>query len=748
MLSMHKNSLLLAGLAGVLFLSDGLAQGLEDIVVTAERREADIQEVPLAVSALSMEQIARLQINQAQDLQRYAPSLNMFNNITQPTNLSPSLRGGLQQDASVVVAESPFGIYVDDIYIGRLNGNNITLSDIERVEVLRGPQGTLYGRNTAYGAIKFVSRTPGEDGWMDFTAGAGNAEQALLKGSIGGPLGDSWAGSVAAQFNTKDGQWFNLSPMQEVGKNEAWAVRSKLRYIGSEKFDAILSVSYADAENDSNQLVNGNSDSNRPPEGCTSGDCIADGQVAQYTTDDIVFTNGPYTTNTDWRPRAPVPISDKPTGFTRQTIVGLTLTYDFSDRLTLKSITGYVDLEDGWTTDFNGNQAATPFLLAGADTTTEQWSQEIQLLGSIGERLDYIFGAFIMNETSDQVFGWEFFNGPLSQSFLSPETDSIAVFGEVNFNFTDELRGTLGLRWTEDDKELDYRFVDVAGMGANNSVQKLTGKYDEVTPRFALDYNLNPDSGTVDSMLLYAQVARGFKGGGFSGITIFGPTPAPYDPETNWTYEFGLKADWAGNRIRTNLAYFFMDVEDIQQNATVTLPGGGTAFPVQNSGDAEIQGLEFELSAVPVDGLNIWLNGSLLDGKYKNLRAGSAAANAPTDWGVKPTPPQLPDYVFDIGFDYTIDIGEGFFSDVTFGADFYKIDNYVTAATNDFFNSGWDQLNGFIAVGIGENWEIKAVGRNLTDEVNVTSGSRALGGYIVMSPREYLFQISYRGAWN
>ena len=115
-----------------------------------------MQDVPLAVSAYGMDQLRNFQIDQAQDLQRYVPSLNMFNNVTSPTNLSPSLRGGLQQDASLVTAESPFGIYVDDIYVGRLNGNNVRLSDIERVEVLRGPQGTLYGRNTGYGAIKFI----------------------------------------------------------------------------------------------------------------------------------------------------------------------------------------------------------------------------------------------------------------------------------------------------------------------------------------------------------------------------------------------------------------------------------------------------------------------------------------------------------------------------------------------------------------------------------------------------------------
>jgi iron complex outermembrane receptor protein len=160
-----KFILSLAGLLTALALpvSAALAAVLEEVIVTSERREQNLQDVPIAVSALNMDELGALQVNQANDLQRYVPSLNMFNNITHPSNLSLSMRGGLQQDASLVVAESPIGIYVDDIYVARLNGNNVTLSDIERVEVLRGPQGTLYGRNTGYGAIRFISRTPGRD---------------------------------------------------------------------------------------------------------------------------------------------------------------------------------------------------------------------------------------------------------------------------------------------------------------------------------------------------------------------------------------------------------------------------------------------------------------------------------------------------------------------------------------------------------------------------------------------------------
>ena len=741
MLSMHKNVSILAGLAGILFLSDSLAQGFEDIVVTAERREADIQEVPLAVTALSLEQIGQLQITQAQDLQRYAPSLNMFNNIVSPTNLSLSMRGGLQQDASIVAAESPIGIYVDDVFIGRLNGNNVTLNDIERVEVLRGPQGTLYGRNTAYGAIKFVTRTPGEDVWFDATAGAGNDSQGLLKASLGGPLGDSGiGGSVSAQYNTKKDQFFNVAENVKTGEEENYAVRGKLNYFGGEKLSAQLMVSYAKSENDSIQLVKG----------------ITPGVPSnmQFTTKDLEFPNGEYATNTNWGKIFPEPLRDRPQAETEQTIAALTLAYDFTDRFTFKSITGYVKTEDYFHTDVSGNTAFPGELfggIGGTEVDSDQITQEFQLLGSIGENLNYIFGFFYLNEDADQFFGWNFPNffvpGPTSNSRFNVETDSIAVYGEGSYNFTEALKLTLGVRWTEDDKDFDYVFIACGGdpncAGTPEPIP-LSGKFDEVTPRIALDYTINGSGNTMESMLLYAQAARGFKGGGFSAISIFSTDAVGiYGPETSWTYSFGLKADWWGSRFRTNLEYFFSDIEDIQQNATDT-SSGGFEFPVENSGDAEIQGLEFELSAVPVDGLNLFLSGTFMDGKFTRLNANSSAGTAFERLGVQPQTPQTPDFVFNVGFDYTIDVDGGLVDNVAFGMDYYKIDDYVTAATNDFFNSGWDQLNGFISVGFGENWELTLTGKNITDETNITSGSRGLGGFIFMKPVEYLFSISYR----
>jgi iron complex outermembrane receptor protein len=761
-LSMKLARILIAGIVpiGVLVptLSVMAQTGgtITEILVTAERREAQLQDVPLAVSALGAKQLENFQIGESQDLQRVVPSLHMFNNITSPTNLSLSLRGGLQQDASLVVAESPVGMYIDDVYVGRLNNNNATLSDIERVEVLRGPQGTLYGRNTGYGAVKFISRTPGTESWFNATAGYGSDDQILANASAGGPLSDAWAGSLSAQWKEKSGQFDNVFDGSDIGDERNASVRGKLHYMGDDKFDALLFVAYSDTDNDSLQM----------PHGVTPN--VPDS--SQFTTDDLVFPNGEWAVNYPREQLAPPPLRDYPQADDQQTIVGLTLSYDINDNLTLKSITGYVGTEDFFHTDFGGDAAASypPAVgdfVGAADVNSDQYSEELQLLGSaMDERLNFILGAYYLREDADQIFGWHFFS-PLSESSIDTQVDSYAVFGQASYQITERLKGTAGLRWTKDEKDFDFDFHRLADNffdtvvapgffpelfdkgctdpGLSGSESCRTNNSDDWMPKIGLDYSVAP-SGAMDGMLLYVQAAKGFKGAGFSAIALASTEPVgKYDAETNWTYEGGMKADWFGNTLRTNLAYFWSEIEDIQQNATVA-GSAGFEFPVQNSGDAAIHGLEFELTLVPVDRLNLFVNGSLMHGSYSNLNENSAAGAADDIYGVHARTPQTPAYTVSAGFDYTLDMPGDRFGDFSFGADYYEIDDYITAATNDFYNSGWNVWNAFISQEIGEHWRVKLAGKNLADDFIVTSGSRGLGGFVVLPPREVLLTVTYR----
>ena len=706
------------------------ASALEEIIVTAERREASLQSVPVPVTAITAEALSNKQVTEARDLARFAPSLKMFNNITTPTNLSPSLRGSLQQDATLIVAESPFGIYVDDIYIARLNGNNITLADIERVEVLRGPQGTLYGRNTLAGAIKFVSRTPGDERWRDITVGVGNFDQQRVSLSAGGPLAEGWAASFAALYSNKGAQFYNRNPSKaaEVGEESNWAARAKLRYTGIENLDVTLSLSYADSGNDGGQLI----PASTPSVPATR----------QFTSDDLVPQFGKYTLNTPQGAR-PNGLLNYPEGNTQQTIGSLNLAYDFGS-VTLRSITGYVKTLDDFTNDFSGNGN----VMAANDAEAEQLSEELQLLGSAGN-FNYLAGLYFFDEEGTQLLAWNSYFGapgspafPISTGLISATSKSFSAFAQVDFRVTEALKLTGGVRYTEDEKtfKLDWRSL----LGAPPALINLKNTYSEVTPRFGIDYAL-PASGNIDSLLLYASAASGFKSGGYNGIAIFNPNDAkaPYFPETNWTYEIGVKTDLLGNRLRVNANYFIAKAEELALNATVTNPDGTVAFPVQNSGKATINGLEAEITAVPADGLTLFLSGTFaMEGEYDSLNPTSAPANAPRNFGVTPVVPQTPNFSFTVGFDYGIDNAYG---RTTLGADWFTTDDYITAATNDFKVKGYSTGNAFLNHAFNDNWSLRFAVKNFTDEYVITTGSRGfLGGFIPLRPREFMFSVSHK----
>ncbi|HEY0940232.1 MAG TPA: TonB-dependent receptor [Steroidobacter sp.] len=700
---------------------------LEVITVTAERREESLQTVPIAVTALTAADLQNRQIDSPQDLARVSPSLKMTANITSPTNLSPGLRGSTAQDASSIAAESPFGIYIDDIYIGRMNGNNVQFGDLESIEVLRGPQGTLYGRNTLSGALKFTTRTPGAESWLNAELGAGNADQLRAGFSVGGPLSDTWGASLSAIYNTKDGQWRNVATNKDVGLNENIAARAKVHYMPGNGFDAVAFVSYVDSKNDATQLVPG----------------TTPGRAANqtFTSDDIVPTLGYYRIGTPSLTE-PMPLM-KPNsvGETTQTIAGLTMSYDFGDA-TLRSISGYVGTEDYYTNDMNG----LGFVRGASDVDADQFTQELHIHGSaLSGTLQYIVGVYYLNETATQDWAWYYF-GPASTSVVDIETESISVFGQLEYEITDSLSATLGARWTQDDKSFDASMVQLAPFGGFTSPVALENTYSEWTPKAGLDYVV-PVGGSIDSMLLYTSAAKGFKSGGYNGINITDLSGArsAYGPESNWTYEVGMKAEFFSQRLRVNAAYFYEKAEDLALNATVFVDGI-PAFPVQNVGDATIEGLELEITAIPTNGLTLFLNPSFLSGRYTKLDPSAAPAAALGLYGVsKPRVPQIPWVTFSAGFDYQRDLPLGERNArLLVGMDYFRSAEYVVTPTNDFTVSPYDRTNGYIGLEFADNWEVRLTGRNLQDRRDINTGSRDLGGFFTLPPREWLLSLRYR----
>ena len=706
--------------------------GVEDIVVTAQRREESLQTVPIAVTALSAGRIADAGIREGRDLERFVPSLKMTPNITSPTNLSPSLRGSTTQDAALFVAESPFGIYIDDVFVGRLNGNNTTLNDIERVEVLRGPQGTLYGRNTLAGAIKYITRTPGkEDSWAEAQVGYGNYDQYIAAASVGGALSDDVGASGSFQFNGRNGYGRNIATGERYGNEDNFAGRVKLRYTGIQNLDLTAAVSYADSRNDAISLVPG-----------TTPGVPAD---RQFGSKDVVPTVGFYSVNIPSRPNGPGPVRDETYGKTKQTIASLTAAYDFGD-VVLKSISAYVRTKDAFNSDFSG--AGTIYI--GSDAKADQYTQELQLQGTLlDDKLNFLVGGFYLHEKTGQDFGFFFFT-PASQTFARSKTDSIAGFGQVTYEIVDNLAITAGIRYTRDKKAFDMSFLPEPTILIPPGPQPpvaLDVSYDDWTPKFAVDYEV-PTSGAIDRLLIYASASKGFRSGGFNGIAIFNlnDSRSAYFPETNWTYEGGFKTDLIDRRLRVNAAYFVNRISDLLLNATVIDPATGAAsFPVQNAGSATIKGLEVEVTAVPFDGLNLYANGAFLKGKFRSLAPGSAPTSAPALYGVDPQTPQTPDYTITLGFDYTAEFPIGSRTGkLRFGSDYYRSDDYILTATNDFRVDAYDRFNAFVALEYDERIEARLAVKNIENDKSFITGSRPLGGYVALPPRTFMVTLGYK----
>jgi iron complex outermembrane receptor protein len=269
----------------------------------------------------------------------------------------------------------------------------------------------------------------------------------------------------------------------------------------------------------------------------------------------------------------------------------------------------------------------------------------------------------------------------------------------------------------------------------------------ETTPKLGLNYNLSPNylNDTIDSMLLYASAAKGFKSGGYNGIIITSLNDAqtPYGPESNWTYEFGLKTDLLDHRLRINAAYFYQKGTNIAANAT-TLVDGVLTSPVRNVGDATIQGLELEMSAVPMDGLTVFYRPTLLKGKYTRLIPGAAPALALERYGVNPTPGRLPSLAYSAGFDYQRDIQLGNYSGrFLSGMTYWRTTAHPTGGSNQRYEDAYDKMNGYIGVEFKDVWQLKLASQNLQDNITISSSS-GLGGYIARPRRQVMLTLSYQ----
>ncbi len=659
-------------------VTGALAQNvaLEEIVVTAERRVGNLQTTPVTVSAFTADKLEKLQVEETLDLANNVPNLVLYTGVSNPGMVNLYMRGAGEQIGGLVTSESAVGLYVDNVYNARLSAANFDLVDIERIEVLRGPQGTLYGRNSMTGALKIVTREANGETWAKGSIGYGRFDELTVSAGGGFALVEDVLGmTVSAQYRDQNDGWLeNRATGEDRGVREVFSLRGKMSYFGSDDFKATVSGYYSDDDNDGLTPVSVNS--------VTLENQTGGPRIVQSPT--------------------------QSSGYTEQYGGSLDMEWLIGD-VTLQSITAYIDVKDGFRFDLSGGVETTPgnfvtLIDRTSVASSSQWSQELQLSGqSFDERLDWILGAFYFEEQADQQIDDVIFFNALVPTIIDQKTKSYAVFAQGSYQITDRLSATAGIRWTEDKKALDGQIDTFFGSGIPSLVDR-EDSWSVFTPRVGLDYQVS------DDVFIYTSLSRGFRAGGYNGLTVANPTSfnTPFDPETVWALEAGSKADLFDSRVRVNTALFINKFKDIQQSSTL----GGGATAIQNVGKVDVYGIESEVTAIVTDELEIFAHVTVQDDNYKELDPGSVAATQ----GLGRLS-HLSKFQSQVGFNYTYDLNSS--GDIVLGADYSHRSNYFSDAANQPINrSGTiDLVNGFVSYQADSGkWKATLSGKNLTGD--------------------------------
>jgi len=668
------------------------AQGTEvsELVVTAQRVEENIQQVPIAVSAFSSAALERQSIETIQDIALRTPGFSA--GAVDPIQTNFAIRGigsafGISQnaggDASVVV-------FVDGVYAGRGGTPDIDALDLERVEVLRGPQGTLFGKNTVGGLIQFVSKKPSATPSLRIEGQYGNYDRRQLNARGNLPISDKVFLSLGGSLKLRDGYEFNETTRHDVNDQDLKTATVALRLLPSEDLDIVLAADFTDQDQRGNP---------------------------RHNICDASFQGGIHCVGINPDPRVVNAYID---GYLRrwlQTYRGeINYTTPFG---TLTSITAYRASTLNFRTVFFSNPVNPPAQIESTQTDHEknkQFSQEVRLsFDAMDGRLKGQVGAYYLNEDNNRIEDLRQDFPAVAQTGIATFPQAVkgrswAIFGQASYAITDQLTATVGLRQTWERKRGHFIGRKVSGpgqpppLGADYDV-RARKSWDALTPRFALDYQVTPDA------LVYASATRGFKSGGFQGIAGTAASQStPYDPEFAWSYETGAKTQWLDGRLRLNAAIFRTDYEDLQVSQLVPL----CCVVVGNAATAKIRGAELEFTVQPIAGLQF-------DGSYARLHAEfTSFANGATANFTGNDLPRSPKDKVHLGAQYTFDV-EGW--NVLGRVDYTNQSKMYFEASNipTQKQEGYINVDGRISVtSPDKRWEVAVWGKNLTDELVAT----------------------------
>ncbi len=732
------------------------AQVVDEIIVTATKRAEKLTEVPIAISVIGAGDIDKTGIRELSQIDEYVPNVQISNGTDFRSVIT--IRG-VGSSSRNIGFDSRVGVYVDGVYMGQSPSVNQELLDLERVEVLRGPQGMLFGKNTVAGAISLVSKKPSDEFYGQVSADLGNFNYRELKGMVNVPLGETLAAKVSVSKTDRDGYIKNITTGTDLSDRDVLAYRAQLRFSPTDQFEVNLAYDGLTSENTA--IL-----------GEPLSDFLGIFPVAVAPeTKEVAF---------DIDPKDERDVNG----------LMMDMEYEMENGFTLKSISAYRNTEGHQinATDYSNTDV---FSIEYTDTF-KQYTQEFQFISPGDKRLTYMAGLYYYKQDAttnrDALLGhnfYEAFVGP----FVSPafgidpatvtqaqlafvanyvgfgaegssvfnggevETKSIAGYINGSYDINDRLTLGFGGRYSVEDKDanwlLDGRASGVFKIGSTgpdptNPTPLVNSRQDKFfSPALSLSYALSDDAN------VYAKYSSGYKSGGFNldyinAAELAANNGLEFDKETVDSYELGLKGNYIDGRLKLNLAAFLANYDNYQVNQFVDLGGGSTSIRITNAASVKTQGVEAEFQLYATDDLNFQGSVGLLSAKFNSfLGGGTAGADATGN-----TLPNAPELSASFATTYTRDL-PALSSALLVRADVTHTGGYFTTVNNEKTTQlkagatvpfghieGLTQINGRIGIlPNNETFELYLWGRNLTDAQGSDDSFRDFFGTIVNKPQ-------------
>jgi iron complex outermembrane receptor protein len=691
---------------------------LEEVIVTAQRREESLQDVPISISVFNADSMRFKQMVGLEEIAERTPNFVMTS--VNPAEPNFYIRGiGTEGLNSNAAGDASVVMFVDGVYVGRAGGSNLDMFDLERVEVLRGPQGTLFGKNAVGGLVHLVTAKPTDELQSRLQVTIGDYDRLDFRGMVTGPLSETVSGKLAFSSRTRDGFILNETTGNYTHNENIQSVRGALRFVPNDEVEVLITADLAQQDESGRPRTNLCDTSQNDGIRCVG--INPDPFIVNAVTDGHLDRDV-------WGIAAEV---NWQTGIGMFTSITARREADF-------------DFEDAF---FSNPVTSTTIESINRNVeSSNQFTQEFRLANtSMDDRLNWVAGFYYLNENVerdemlDQRFGAlaPFLVGVASWP-QDVKTKSYALFAQFTYSITDKFNLTVGGRqtWEKKDVVLGAELISGGSPPPYQGDYSISASEDwsEFTPKFVLDYFVN------DSVMLYGSISSGFKSGGFQG-TASTPVVAatPYNPETAWSYEIGGKTQWFDNRLRANFALFSIDHKDLQVSELIP----ACCIVIGNAASAEIEGFELELVTVPVEGLELSGGYSYLDATFKDFSEGATADNTGN------TLPRSPENKLNLAAQYEWSLGG--LGTARAGIDWSYSDMFFFEASNtpNEVQDSYDIWNARIAFSnSSDNWQLTFWGKNLGDEL-VKTHSVAFAFYgqelvIYQPPRTYGVTLAWK----